>query len=226
MKNAKNTIIGLIVILIGVLLLLKSLGIIENLNIFFKGWWTLFIIIPSAIGLINDDDKTGNIIGLFIGILLLLGVRDVISFDLIWKIFFPVIIIIIGLSMVFKDFFTQNIRKEITKINASDLENYTAIFAAQKFNLANQKFTGGDINAIFGGIDLDLRETKLKENTVIKICAVFGGVDIFVPQNVNVKVVSHAIFGGVDDKRRNLKEDSKDTIYIDATCIFGGVEIK
>ncbi len=29
----------------------------------FDGWWTLFIIVPCAIGLITDRDKTGSIIG-------------------------------------------------------------------------------------------------------------------------------------------------------------------
>jgi len=37
---------------------------ITDINFFFTGWWTLFIIIPSLIGLFNDkdQDKTGNLI--------------------------------------------------------------------------------------------------------------------------------------------------------------------
>ena len=226
MKRAKNIIIGLIVVLIGVLLLLKSLGVIENLNIFFEGWWTLFIIIPSAIGLVEDDDKVGSIIGIVIGVLLLLAVRDVISFDLIWKILVPTIIILIGLSIIFKDTLNQKVQKEISEIKTDGSEAYTATFSSQKVNLDSQEFKGSDINAIFGGVDLDLRNAKIKDDVVIKACAVFGGIDMRVPEDVNVKVVSTSIFGGVDDKSPKSNNDKKATIYVEATCLFGGVEIR
>ena len=46
------------------------------------------------------------------------------------------------------------------------------------------------------------------------------------PQNVNVKVKSTAIFGGVDNKIKNDKQDNIPTIYVNAFCMFGGVDIK
>ena len=82
MKNLNKIIWGLLFIFIGIVVLLNSLGVM-TINLFFDGWWTLFIIVPSVIGLINDDDKTGNIIGLIIGILLLLSARDILDWGLI-----------------------------------------------------------------------------------------------------------------------------------------------
>ena len=41
---------------------------IAYIDIFFDGWWTLFIIIPCFIGLFNDRDRTGNLIGLVVGV--------------------------------------------------------------------------------------------------------------------------------------------------------------
>ena len=72
MKKISNLLWGLIFILVGVVFGLNALGI-SDINIFFNGWWTLFIIVPCFIGLFNDDDKSGNLIGLIIGICLLLG---------------------------------------------------------------------------------------------------------------------------------------------------------
>ena len=46
------------------------------------------------------------------------------------------------------------------------------------------------------------------------------------PDDVTVKVRSTPIFGGVSNKTKNDSSDHAKTIYIDATCIFGGVEIK
>ena len=71
MKKIENTVIGLILIIIGVIIGLNAFHI-TNIDLFFDGWWTLFIIVPCFFGLFKDQDKTGNIIGLIVGIYLLL----------------------------------------------------------------------------------------------------------------------------------------------------------
>ena len=75
-------------------------GII-NINMFFDGWWTLFIIVPTFIGLFKEKEKTGNLIGLIIGIALLLGCQKVLDFDIIWKLVLPVILVVVGISIIF-----------------------------------------------------------------------------------------------------------------------------
>ena len=60
----------------------------------------------------------------------------------------------------------------------------------------------------------------------INYTCIFGGIEIIVPENVNVKITSSSIFGGVSDKRKNKVTDSKITIFIKANCIFGGIDIK
>lgn len=72
MKNLGNVIWGILFIIIGLIVGLNAFGI-TKIDIFFDGWWTLFIIIPSFIGLIKDKEKTGSIILLLIGIVLLLS---------------------------------------------------------------------------------------------------------------------------------------------------------
>ena len=101
MKNFKNILWGVILIIIGIILGGNSLGLFD-IDIFFDGWWALFIIIPSFVGLITDDDKTGNAVWMVIGLLLLAGANDIINFDLIWKMIVPIIIVIVGLSLIFK----------------------------------------------------------------------------------------------------------------------------
>ena len=61
MKKLKNIIFGILLIAIGLILGLNALEI-TNINIFFDGWWTLIIIIPCFIDLLDGKDKTGNII--------------------------------------------------------------------------------------------------------------------------------------------------------------------
>ena len=114
MSRVNSIIWGVLLILIGIIFGINALGI-ETIDIFFSGWWTLFIIIPSLIGLFNDRDKTGNVIGLMVGVLLFLACQDIINFEIMWKLLGPVILIIIGLSIIFKDLFTGKIKKEIKK---------------------------------------------------------------------------------------------------------------
>ena len=53
MNNKKIEIIwGIALLLVGVILILNLSGI-TNTDVFFKGWWTLFIIVPSIIGIIK-----------------------------------------------------------------------------------------------------------------------------------------------------------------------------
>ena len=224
MKTGKSIIWGLALIIIGVILGLNALDVID-FNIFFNGWWTLFIIVPSFIGLFTDDNKTGSIIFLIIGVLLLLGCQDIIEFKLLAKLIVPIIIILVGLSLILNNALNKNINESIENINSKSKskEEYNAVFSGQKLKLT-EEFDGTTLNAIFGGIELDLRNSIIKEDVVIKTNAIFGGVDIILPDNVKVKIKSNSVFGGVDNKKKN--DDSEITVYIDATCVFGGIDIK
>lgn len=225
MNKVSNFLWGLVLIAVGVIFGLNALEI-TDINIFFDGWWTLFIIVPSFIGLFKEEDKTGNLIGLIIGICLFLGCQDYISFDLIWKLMMPTILVIIGLSIIFKDTLSSQVKKEIKKLNKNGSKEYAATFGGQTVDFSKEEFEGCSLTAVFGSIKCDLREAIIKEDTVINASSIFGGITIYVPENVNVKINSTPIFGGVSDERKNKTKDNEHTIYLNATSIFGGVEIK
>lgn len=226
MNNIKNILWGIVLVIIGVIIGLNTMGI-TDIDIFFDGWWTLFIIVPCFIGLFTNKDKTGNIIGLLVGVILLLGMQNIIDFSLIWKLLLPSIIVIIGLSLIFKNTFNSKINSEIKKLNNKNTKDneYCATFSGQRIDFPNEEFKGATLNSVFGSITCDLREAKIKEDVVINASSVFGGIDIIVPDDVNIKVKSNSIFGGVDNKKKN-SEDKKHTIYVNASCLFGGVDIK
>ena len=229
MKMVSNYIWGLFLILVGVVLGLNAFGI-TNINLFFDGWWTVFIIVPSLNGLIKGEDRTGALIGLIIGVFLLLSCQDVIDFSLFVKLFIPVILITIGLSIIFKDKAKDVVVKKMGKINAKDIDmehTYTSTFSEEKINLDNEKLENCAINSIFGSVSLDLRNAIIDEDVVINNYVVFGGVTIKVPKDVNVVVKTTSIFGGVDNKTgRNKSKENVKTIYIKGTILFGGIDIK
>ncbi len=231
MKMVSNYIWGLFLILVGVVLGLNAFGV-TNINLFFDGWWTVFIIVPSLNGLIKGEDRTGALIGLIIGLFLLLSCQDVIDFNLIIKLLIPVILVVIGLSIIFKDKVKDVAVKKMEKRSNQDADlehTYTSTFSEEKINLDNEKIDNCAINSIFGSVSLDLRNSIINENedVVINNYVVFGGVTIKVPKDVNVVVKTTSIFGGVDNKTgRNKSKENNKTIYIKGTILFGGIDIK
>ena len=74
-----------------------------------------------------------------------------------------------------------------------------AVFSSQKVNTSDEKFEGASISCVFGGVSLDLREAKITSDIVINATSVFGGIDILVSDNVNVKVESlNSVFSIID----------------------------
>ena len=94
MKNLSKIVWGLVLVAAGVLFGLNAVGV-TDVKVFFDGWWTLFIIIPCFVGLFTGSDRTGNLIGLLIGVILLLCCQDIIDFSVIWKLVLPVVVVII-----------------------------------------------------------------------------------------------------------------------------------
>lgn len=227
MKKVENILWGIVFIVIGLIIAGNALGI-TNINVFFDGWWTMFIIIPCFIGLIKEKEKTGSIIGLLIGIALLLGCQDILNFELIWKLAFPTILVIIGLSMIFKDTIGSKVNEEIKKLNKSrnNVNECCATFSGQNIKLEKEKFTGADLTAVFGGVKYDLRDAIIESDVVINASSTFGGIEIYVPTNVKVKTKSTSIFGGVENKTNIQAGENSHTIYVNGTALFGGIEVK
>ena len=139
MKKVGNILWGIVFIVIGIIFGLNAMGI-TDIDIFFRGWWTLFIIIPSFIELFRSTNKMWSFIWLSIGIMLLLCAQNILSFKLISKLIFPFILVMIGISLIFKDTFNKKITEKIKTLNSNrgSFEEYCATFGEQKSDLAGQ----------------------------------------------------------------------------------------
>lgn len=270
MKRSTGFIWGLIIIALGLLIGAKAFG--ADIDIFFDGWWTLFIIIPSAIGLLEKGNRTGSAIGFAVGVMLLLAAQDFIEWHMFGKLIIAFIFVIIGFKLIFdegrrnkdREFYKNNNGAENTytytydstntnntngssnsytdnnnanfntagdsgAYNATNATNVTAIFSGKNLNYNGIYFGGVAVEAIFGGIDINLRNAIIDKDVIIDVTAVFGGIDIYVPSNVRVVSNCTAIFGGVDNKTvtPSMTEGmNMPTIYVNGACIFGGVDIK
>lgn len=102
MKKTRNILWGIFFIIIG-LIIAGNILEITDINLFFDGWWASIIIIGCTIGLITEKEKTGNVIGLGLGIVFLLASRDILDFELLIQLLFPAALVCLGLYLMFKD---------------------------------------------------------------------------------------------------------------------------
>ncbi len=226
-KRVSRVIWGIVLLVVGLVLALNALNI-TKIDIFFDGWWTLFIIVPCFIGMLTDYDKAGNLIGLLIGVFLFLSCQDILDFNLIWKLVIPAIIIIIGIKMIIGGLQGNKYSRIIKELKSRgvNLRNVYAAFSSSNINYSGEVFDGAELTALFGSVKLNLINAVIDKDCVINATAVFGGIDIIIPDNINVKVRSTSIFGGVSQKKHRNSEGNVHTIYVNGTCMFGGVDIK
>lgn len=226
MRNKVSNILwGLAFIIVGLGFAGNAFGI-WDFRLFFSGWWTLFIIVPSILSIVQNGPRPANIIGVCVGVLLLLAAQGYVNGDLVGDMIVPIILIIIGLGFLFKTTGAKNgFHKEFHDTDGK-MADLTAIFGGRDARYQNEIFEGAIVNAIFGGVELDLRGAIIKNDIEISATAIFGGIDIFVPSGVRVKVSSIPIFGGVSNKTLASEDPNAPVIYVNATCMFGGVDIK
>ena len=138
------------------------------------------------------------------------------------KFFWPALLIVIGLFIAFG--------KTIDRIpeNSDDVLNHFVIFSGLKDKSISKNFKGGDIAAIFGGIELDLRDAHLaEEGALLNLTVAFGGIEVRVPNQWKVIVRGTPIFGGWDNKTSAPTDAPEDRPVLNVKCLamFGGIDI-
>ncbi|MCB0117139.1 MAG: DUF5668 domain-containing protein [Caldilineaceae bacterium] len=218
--------VGLILIVIGLVILTANLGW-ADLSGIFRWIPTLFILLGVWQLIVNKFRFiTGPIILIAGGAAFQLAAFDVIEFDSIWQ-FWPLILILVGGSMLLERFGVKAPGPFSHSEDESEV-SILAIFNGPEHQLNSASFHGGETTAIFGGIDLDLRNAAVIERPArINTFAMFGGVDIMVPATWKVRTDVLGIFGGSDDDRDEKPADQSDPdLIVTGFAMFGGVTVK
>ena len=227
-NNITPVIVGLLLVIVGV----GYVGNVLNLwdfTIFFKGWWTMFIILPCIIGLVNHGFTMSNFVGLLVGLFLL--VMQQTGIQVLRNLMFPVILVGIGLMIIFKSKSFTNKRVIDSKTSGTfNVPSYTAVFTSKTVVIkGGEVFRGASAASIFGGIELDLRNADIRDDIVLDVDCVFAGMDIKLPSYVNVESNVSAMFSGTDVKRKNhdpMEGVKISTVTLTGSCMFAGITVK
>jgi len=81
--------------------------------------------------------------------------------------------------------------------------------------------------SILGGCDIDFSEAIFAQREVtVKVFCLFGGDNIYVPENVRVISKAFCVFGSIDNKAPSSDCSDAPTIFIEGLVLFGSVDIK
>lgn len=102
-----------------------------------------------------------------------------------------------------------------------------AMLSGHELRPVSRPFRGADLNAIMGGIKLDLTSARMEgDSAVIEVFAFWGGVEIYVPPDWTVTSEVTTLLAGFIDKRRPTSVVPTKHLIIKGMVVMAGVEIK
>jgi predicted membrane protein len=229
-KQRNRMFFGFTIVLIGVLLFLRTIGVLDWLNL--STTWPL---VAMAIGLLLGI-KSGFRNNVW-WILMIVGVCNFTpQFQIFGKpsthFVWPAIVILGGLAIALKPrrakCYPQS--KISSTVTEEGYVNIDVTFGGKKEIITSKDFRGGAISITFGGGEINLSQADFTAPEItIDVKMSFGGLELIVPSNWEIKNQIVSSFGAVEDERTfrtaPTKENSK-TLILTGTCSFGSVEIK
>ncbi len=223
---------GAVICIVGITFLLDRMGWIEAGRIF--RFWPMILVLAGILNMRTPAGRGWGLILLIAGVLLQLnglGLAHVRIWDL-W----PLIIIAVGLTLIWSSIEArrrgaQNPGSTRPSLDSDSTVNLVAVFGGCERRVGSQAFRGGKAMAVFGGIELDLRDATIEgDEAVLDLNCVFGGVEIHVPRNWNIDARCVPVFGGYSDETRQAIAadptiEREKRLVITGTVLFGGVEI-
>ncbi|MDD4745861.1 MAG: DUF5668 domain-containing protein [Salinivirgaceae bacterium] len=222
---AKRNMTGLLFVAFGTLLLLNNFNILPNFIVKVVLSWKMIFIAIGLISLAGKNYSSAIVLFLIGGFLIL---PDIIHIPIsCMELFWPVLIIIIGFSILAqRKRFRHASKGSETLISTEYIDDYN-LFGGGKRVFQNPIFKGGKITNIFGGSEIDFKGVELAEgNNFLELTCVFGGSKLFIPADWTVKNDVISILGGLNDMSKGSKvEDSGKILVITGRIVFGGAEI-
>jgi predicted membrane protein len=171
------------------------------------------------------------------------------------KLFWGIVIILIGFSMILNHVFKVDIPffKVIIAlviiyfgvsmlmgsfgVKVSKQGEHTSVFTTQRIK-SELIDRDEEFNCVFGNMEIDLRHAEIRGNEhELEINSVFGSTKVFLPEGVRFRLKSSAFLGNVKTPTGNQSsigesktslgdETAEKTIWIEANAVFGNIVIR
>jgi len=231
-SGLSGIVVGALIVAIGLVILLDNLGIVRVYDIW--RFWPVILIGFGVSRVLESRAPGGQVWGgimVLIGAAFLLDNLHILIFDfdvshLIW----PFAVIGFGLFMLLR---AVDRKKYLEGAPAASIPDSGAgswaIFSSVKRKVDSQDFKGCEAMAVFGEVKIDLRKAGMTaDQAVIDVNALFGGVDIRVPETWRVEIKGAGIFGAFEDKTVPPRVDpavKTPQLIITGTAVFGAAKV-
>jgi hypothetical protein len=224
---------ALIVIALGVLLLLDNVGVLR-----FRDIWQYWPVALIALGVAKLFDCRGIGGRVWASMWILVGTALLLDhlglWHMSWNVIWPLALIGFGIMMLVNAMERHRVPEGLIAgssagTSAENVLREWATFSGIKRRLETQNFQSGEMVAVFGGIDIDLRRAAIAPGTkevVVDANATFGGIELRVPDTWLVVMHGMGAFGGYEDKTDPPSGPDAPRLVIKGYAIFGGVSVK
>lgn len=217
---------GILLIAVGVFFLLDRMGQL-NFGDLFGRFWPLLLIFVGLWNMAACGYRrtTSGLFLIVLGTFFMLFKLEILGRS-VWHYFWPLLIIAAGLWILIRPALRSR-KEHFPDSKEGDLDIFI-MFSGLERRVETQEFKGGKATAVMGGIELDFSHAKLAGGkSSLKLTAILGGIDMRIPKDWKIELDGNPVLGGIEDKHRfEPGPEPASTLYIKATAILGGIEIK
>jgi hypothetical protein len=215
--NHARLLFGSILLAAGAVLVLGAAGVLDSGEVI-ANWWPLALVATALVMYAATPRHwvTPTIVGV-VGGMLLLETLDLV--DNAGELVLPVVVIGAGLALLVG-------RRRPTVVEGDRITAFAA-FSGTEVASHSKHFEGGNIGAVFGGAEVDLRDAELAPGASLEVFTAFGGTEVKVPEGW--KVVTHGLplFGGFENiTTKEILAPDAPVLDVTATVLFGGLEVR
>lgn len=191
-------VLGVLIMAAGVLLMLDRLQIAEAARVL--RFWPAALV---AIGVMfwRRGDRQARFWGgvwIVAGVWLLASSLGLVRVGF-WELLWPILLVVLGLKLIMH---TVNRPAAADPPRGAGVR-LLAVLGESKRSCDDSPFPGGQMTAILGGCQLDLRQATLVPGTeaALDLFALMGGLELWLPSSWSIAMDVVPILGGVEDKR-------------------------
>lgn len=227
MKNTSSQqriLLGGFILIIGVLSLLDNLAIFSARDIL--QFWPMVFIALGILKVTQANGRASSLVGVaLVGVGALMTLHNLGWIHFRMRDWWPLFLIFGGFMVIFKGRAFKDSEASLASFGGESRIDVVAIMSGNQGKNASQDFRGGEITAVMGGVELDLRGATIQHEAVLNVWATWGGIVIKIPSDWTVVNNAVAVMGGIDDKSVPAMNSNK-RLVIQGYAIMGGVEIK
>ena len=213
---ATKLILGIFFTILGILWTADNLALLRADD--FLRFWPAVVVM---IGLVKLADPTRRVIGVIltvVGASLLAYTAGWLRFTIFD--FWPLLVILVGATIVIRA-----LGFRLPSPSNADSDQVWAVLSQRKVRETARDYNGGGVFAFMGGCELDLTQADIIHSpAIIDTFAMWGGIEIYVPENWEVVGEVIPFMAGFEMKTGAGTPERR--LIVRGATVMGGIEVK